>query len=175
MLQRSQFWLHVGTVSSWLAFHFVIIIIQNGLLQRILPLCLTIKLNCLCSEPCPPADGRKEEINTYPAWGLPFSEIFARLMAFLLCFLTSPHFWSIKEPGIQTQIRWLFWGASVPSSWSAGSWFKSLPCLNPSSLGFIDPSCGEQSKTGLCNKRAHVNNALTNTGQHLYVKPWCQC
>jgi len=51
---------------------FVIIIVQNCLPQRILPLCLSVKLQCLCSEPCPPVDGRKEEINTSPAWGLPF-------------------------------------------------------------------------------------------------------
>ena len=37
--------------------------------------------------------------------------------------------WYIKEPGIQTQIRWLFWGASLPSSQSASSRIKvsSLP------------------------------------------------
>ena len=29
-------------------------------------------------------------------------------MAFLLCFLNSPHHWSVKEPGIQTQIKWFF-------------------------------------------------------------------
>ena len=51
---------------------FVIIIIQNDLPQRILPLCLIIKLKCLCSEPCPPVDVRKGEINTSPASGLPF-------------------------------------------------------------------------------------------------------
>ena len=46
---------------------FVIIILQNGLPQRILPFCLTAKLKCLCSEACPPKDGRKEEMNTSPA------------------------------------------------------------------------------------------------------------
>ena len=51
-----------------LFFAFVIIIIQNGWPQRILPLYLTVKLKCLCSEPCPPVDSRKEEIiNTSPA------------------------------------------------------------------------------------------------------------
>ena len=48
---------------------FVIIIIQNGLPQRILPLCMTIKLKCLCSELCPPVDGRKEKIKILPVWG----------------------------------------------------------------------------------------------------------
>ena len=35
----------------------------------------------------------------------------------------------MKEPGIQTPIRWLFRGASLPFSWSAGSLIKvsSLP------------------------------------------------
>ena len=45
---------------------FVIRIIQNGLPQRILPLCMTIKLKCLCSELCPPVDGRKEKIKILP-------------------------------------------------------------------------------------------------------------
>ena len=53
--------------SDLLFIAFVIIIIQNGLPQRILTLCLTIKLKCLCSEPCLPMDGRKEEMNTSPA------------------------------------------------------------------------------------------------------------
>ena len=57
----------------WLAFRcFYFIMIQSGLPQRILPLCLSVKLECLCLEPCSPVDGRKEEINTSPAWGLPF-------------------------------------------------------------------------------------------------------
>ena len=68
--RRSQFWLHVGPVS--LTCFCCFIIIQNGLPQRILPLCLTVKLKCLCSEPCPLVDGRKEEINTSSTWGLPF-------------------------------------------------------------------------------------------------------
>ena len=51
-------------------FDLLFVAIQNGLPQRILPLCLTVKLECLCSEPCPPVDGRKEEINTSPARGV---------------------------------------------------------------------------------------------------------
>ena len=43
----------------------VTIIIEKGLPQRILPLCLTVQLKCLYSEPCPPVAGRKEDINTY--------------------------------------------------------------------------------------------------------------
>ena len=44
---------------SHLGSPFIIIIINNGLPQEILPLCLTFKLKCLCSEPCPPIDGKK--------------------------------------------------------------------------------------------------------------------
>jgi len=52
----------------------------------------------------------KGEINTSIPGGLPFQEIFARLVAFL--FASSPSHYpplcSIKEPGMQTQTRWLF-------------------------------------------------------------------
>ena len=37
--------------------------------------------------------------------------------------------WSIKEPGIQTPIRWLFWGTSLPSSLSAPFWIKLFSLL----------------------------------------------
>ena len=47
-----------------LSIAFFIIIIYNGPPQGTLPLCLTGKLKCLCSGPCSPGDGRKEEINT---------------------------------------------------------------------------------------------------------------
>ena len=55
---------HWNSFFDLLFIAFVIIIIQNGLPQKILPLCLTVKLKCLCSVPCPPVDGRKNEINT---------------------------------------------------------------------------------------------------------------
>ena len=41
-------------------------------------------------------------------------------LPFLLNFLIISLSGSIKEPGIQTQTRWLFWDISLPSSWSAG-------------------------------------------------------
>ena len=87
----SQFWLHNcwNCVFDSCSVTFVTIITFNGLPGRILPLCLAAKLKCLCSEPCPPVDGRKGEINISPAWGLPFYQILARLMAFLVCFFSS--------------------------------------------------------------------------------------
>ena len=95
-----------------------------------LHLCLNVKPKCLCSGSCSGVNSyRKEEINTSPPYGWTFQEIFARLMAFLLYFLISPHLCSIKEPDIQTLIIWLFWDISVPSSQSAAFQIKlySLP------------------------------------------------
>ena len=70
--------------------------IHNGLPWGTLPLCLKVKLKCLCSAhretfwSCPSVNGcKKEEINTSPPWGWPSQEMFARLVAFLLYFLTS--------------------------------------------------------------------------------------
>ena len=77
--------------------------------------------NTFPSGPCPPVDGyRKEKINTFLPGGWPFQEIVVRLMVFFTLHPHFPHRCSIKEPGIQTLIRWLFWDISLPSSGSAG-------------------------------------------------------
>ena len=87
------------------------------------------------SGPCPPMNGcRKEGINTFPPWGWTFQEIFARLLSslpFPLC--------SIKEFGIQTPMRRLFWDISLPSSQSAGfpNKFIFIFHLNTSSLRLL--------------------------------------
>ena len=93
---------------------FVVIIIYTGRPQRILPLCLTVKLKWLCSEPCSCVDGRKKEINTSPCWkfailrdNCKMDDLFNEsLMTFF------------KEPGIRTPTSWLFWDISLPSSLS---------------------------------------------------------
>ena len=68
---------------------------------------LTVKLNCLCSEPCPPADGRKEEINISPAWGfsLPSSQSAESLneVSSLLQPLISQSPWAVMQ---QTEWTW---------------------------------------------------------------------
>ena len=70
---KSQFWPHVGIISLiCFSLFFVIIIIPNGLPQRTLPLCLTVKLKCFCSGPCLSGENRKEKFNTSPPWGLSF-------------------------------------------------------------------------------------------------------
>ena len=56
------------------------------------------------------------------------------ILPFLLNFLIISLSGSIKEPGIQTRTRWLFWDISLPSFWSAGFLNKVIllaltPCL----------------------------------------------
>ena len=72
--RRSQFWLHVGTV--WLALHCFCYYNHTewSVSENTAPLPDCLK--CLCSTR-PPVNGRKEEINTSPAWGLSFWEMFA--------------------------------------------------------------------------------------------------
>ena len=140
----SQFWLHVGN-----CFFDLLLLLYAYSVARLgdpAPL-LDCKLKCLCSahgERFVPAHLWTEEIhtpllnaghslgNSSPDWRpshfiphfislsiLPFD--FSSSLPLSLC--------SIKEPGIQTPIRWLFWGASLPSSQSDGSLNKgsSLP------------------------------------------------
>ena len=72
-----------------------------------------------------------------------------------LCFLTSPHLWSIKGPGIQVQTRWIFCGASL---------LFLIPALP---LGFMDLSWCEQRVLG-------VTIWSTSAGALLFVasQPW---
>ena len=135
----SQFWLHVGN-----CFFDLLLLLYAYSVAHLgdpAPL-LDCKLKCLCSahgERFVPAHLWTEEIhtpllnaghslgNSSPDWRpshfiphfislsiLPFD--FSSSLSLSLC--------SIKEPGIQTPIRWLFWGASLPSSRSVGSPIK---------------------------------------------------
>ena len=87
-------------------------------------------------------------------------------MAFLLCFLISLHLWSIKEPGIQTLTRQLFWDISLPSSRSSSFPDKVtfLASTSRLSLKFIGLSCGKLGKHGLSNNlskhRCHSHQQL---------------
>ena len=87
----------------------------------------------LSSGPCSPVDGyRKEEIDT----SLPQTCHSRRYLqdegAFY--FSSSPHplhpTHSIKEPGIQTQIGWLFWDISLLSYWSVTRTSSDLVMLS---------------------------------------------
>ena len=102
--RRSQYWLHAGSVSLTTAVHCFC--------QETLPLCLKVKLKWLFSAhrgtiwPSPSVNScRKEKINKFPPI----------LQGKWLYFLASSPLCSIKEPGIQVPIRWLFWDISLQS------------------------------------------------------------
>ena len=162
--------------------------------RRILPLCLTVKLKCLCSAhkeiiwPCLPVNGyKKEEINTYLSKGWPFPEMFYKTedpfyftsslslplysaSPSLFCLWTSvPHCFSlsgsIKEPDIQIPARWLLWDISLPSPRSASFPNSHILCLNTSSLGFIGLWRVQQSKFRL-------GNSITQLFHQILTKMW---
>ena len=71
-----------------------------------------------------------------------------------------PPLCAIKETGIQTPIRWLFWDFSLPSSRSASFPNKVVFLASTPRLRFIGLSCGEQSELGLGNRKmAHPEGA----------------
>ena len=89
-------------------------------------------------------------------------------MVFLLYFLTSPapHF-SIKEPGIQTPTKWLYWDISLPSSWAASSpnklkFLASTPLL---SVNWSFMKQAEQVWTG---------NITSHWASQIYLYVCCQ-
>ena len=118
-------WLHVASVSLTLTFasHFFCSLKGYCLyimacLREPLPLCLNAKPKCFVQDPVHLWMATVRKKLTPLPWGWPFQEIVARLMTFLLFLLTYSHLCFIKEPGIQTPIRWLFWDISLPSSQS---------------------------------------------------------
>ena len=75
--------------------------------------------------------------------------------------------WSIKEPGIQTQIRWLFWGASLPSLRSAG--FPNKVIFLASTPRLLDSlACLVASRMSLDS----VTIWLSQPGSLLLVASW---
>ena len=107
---------------------FVIIIIHNGLPQGNLPLCLNVKLKCLCSvhrettSPHPPVDvSRKKKKLTHPLMRLAIPQGYLQnLRPFDFTYSSPPPLCAIKEAGIQTPIRWFIRDTSLASSPSAG-------------------------------------------------------
>ena len=133
-------------VSNFLFVAFVIIIIQNGLGQRTLPLCMTVKLKCLCSEPCPSVDGRKEKNEHTPYLRFVILGDICKISGLFILLLYCPHLWSIKETGTQISIRWLFWDISLSSSPLAGS--PKFVFLASTHLHVIGLSCDKQNELG---------------------------
>ena len=108
------------------------------------PLCLTLKLKCLCIPhretfwPCPPVNSfRKEEITTSPPQTWPSKRYFARLIAFLFYFLISSPSLSYKRNWHPDPIRWYPRAlARLPSSQTPGFPIKiAISCL---SISFPD-------------------------------------
>jgi len=112
----------------------------------------------------PTCEGLKgSETNTSPCLRLAFlGDICKNWMIFLLCSLTSPHLWSIKEPGIQARKKIYYFEApdchllSLPAPR-----LKSLPCLNTSSLRLIGLSGGEWNELGPCNTHTSAEDGIT--------------
>ena len=96
---------------------FVIIIICNRCLKGPCPSVWLLKVPFFRTlSSCRWQEGRNERI---PCLRLAILGDVCKINGLFLCFLTSPYLWSIKEPGIWTPIRSLFWGTSLPSSQSA--------------------------------------------------------
>ena len=93
------------------------------------------------------AKGRKKLLHLALTLAIPGD--ICKINGLLLYPLTSPHSCSVKEPGIKTLIRWLFWDISLPSSQSA-SFLNILIFLASIPVSWIY-LCGEQSKLGLSN------------------------
>ena len=128
---------------------------HNDLPQGTLPLCLNVKPKCLCSGPYPTCRWLQEGRNKHtPSPGWPFQETLARVMGFLLYSITSPALCSMKEPGTETPIRWLFWDISLPSFHSASFLIEVIFLASTPRLQFIGLQRSQQSKHGLSTKLA---------------------
>ena len=134
-----------------------ILSIHNGLPRGNLSLCLNVKPKCLCSGEHPDpvhlwmAARKKKLTHALPEAGHSRGYL-QNLRLFNFTSPSPPPLCAIKETGIQTPIRWLFWDISLPSSRSASFpnkvvFLASTPCLQ-----FIGLSCGNQSELGLGNR-----------------------
>ena len=124
---KSQFWLNIGCVCLTLTFlsHCFCSLEEYCLyikacLRELWPSVRILNWSAFIQNPIHLwMAGRKKLAHPLPKVCY-FILLLLSLLLFLLYFLTSPHFCSVKEPGIQTQARWLFWDICLPSSRSAG-------------------------------------------------------
>lgn len=147
----------------WLKLFFVIINVHNGLPQG----------DHLIS---PRVKGCKEAKLTHPSVTLAIlGDICQGWIVFLFCFLTSLgplnlHLWSIKEPGIQALTRWLFWGTSLPSPWSAGSLIQVSFLFQPLvSRNHWPVVCRGQRELGFSNNNTQKNWKKTHKSTVQYI------
>ena len=107
-----------------------ILSIYNGLPRGTLPLCLNVKPKCRFSVEHPDpvhlwtATRKKKWTHLLPKAGHSRGHL-QILRPFYFTSSSPPPLCAIKETGIQTPIRWLFWDFSLPSSWSASFPIKS--------------------------------------------------
>ena len=133
-----------------------ILSIHNGLPRGTLPLCLNVKPKCLCSgkhlDPVYLWMAARKKKLTHPLLGAAHSRGYLQnLWPFSFISSSPSPLCAIKETGIQTPIRWLFWDINLPSSWSTSFLNKVVFLASTPCLRFIGLSCGEQSKLGLSN------------------------
>ena len=100
--------------------------------------------------------------------------MFAKLMAFLHCFLTHPHLWSIKEPGIQTLIRRLFWGTAAKSLQSCPILCDPIDGSPPGSaiLGILQARTPEWVAISFSNAWKWKVRVKSLSHVRLLVTPW---
>lgn len=98
---------------------------------------------------------------------------------FLLCFLPSPHPWSIKESDIQAPTRWLFWDINLPSSLRQPAlWIKSYRLHLPDCLAYCVASrVSLDSLSNPCSK-ALAGVICTEVGSvpcwPIFISTWIQ-
>ena len=135
-----------------------ILSIHNGLPWGTLPLCLNVKPKCLCSGKHPDpvhlwmATRKKKLTHPLPEAGRS-GDICKTYGLFTLLLHLPPTLCVIKETGIQTPIRWLFWDFSLPPSQFASFLNKVVFLASTPRLQFIGRSYSEQSELGLGNNK----------------------
>ena len=143
---------------------FVIIIIINGLPQRILPLCLTVKVPLFR----PVSACRwQEEINTSLCLRLAILVNVCKIKGLFTLLLHLVPSLIHKRTGIQTQIRWLFWDVSLPSSLSASFRNKVI---------FLIPTSPRSDSLAYCAAAEHAwtqhYQRISKIRKILPLDPW---
>ena len=128
-----------------------ILSIHNSLPQGTLPLCLNVNPKCLCSGKNPdPAHlrmaARKKKL-THPLPDAGHSRWYLQNVWPFYFTSPSPPLCAMKETGIQTPRRWLFWDFSLPSSRSAG--FPNKVVFVPQHLVSDSLACPAASRASL--------------------------
>ena len=127
--------------------------IHNGLSWEPCPSAWMLNKNAFVQDPVHlwMPTGRTKLTHPSPPRPIP-GEIFAKLKAFLLYFLTSSFSLFCKRTYHPDPIKWLFWDISLLSSWSASFLNKVIFFASTPSLRFIGLSFSQQREFGLGKK-----------------------